>query len=226
VPSLRYSDQMMSHNVTRVLVTVCCMGCLAVLAGCRFSITPPASPADPVTVYLVDYGDTSRVWLPAAEPGSFVEWGYGDWRWYANDKKSLLYGAVIFIWPTDGAIARREWAGSPWASTERDRPRDEIDGYATWVYELPVERSASDALLASLQARYDAQIETQIYNERRETWFVRDDTSYWLGHQSSSVMADWLEELGADASGFTVKARYRVREPGMAYDVRPLADDE
>ncbi|MEL7485509.1 MAG: hypothetical protein AAFN41_14295, partial [Planctomycetota bacterium] len=141
-------------------------------------------------------------------------------------KKSLLYGAVIFIWPTDGAIARREWSGSPWSSPGRDRPRTEIDGYATWIYELPVERSASDGLVASLQARYDAQIETQIYNERRETWFVRDDTSYWLGHQSSSVMADWLEELGADASGFTVKARYRVREPGASYDVRPLADDE
>lgn len=202
------------------VVAVCCVVFAGVLGGCRYSVTPAESVVDPVTVYVVDYGDTSRVWLPTGDADSFVEWGYGDWRWYANDRRSLLYGSVIFIWPTDGAIARREWSGSPWGSSGRDRPRPEIDGYATWIYELPVERAAADALLGSLQSQYDAQIESEIYNERRETWFVRDDTSYWLGHQSSSVMADWLEDLGADTRGFTVRARYRVREPGASYDVR------
>ncbi len=216
----------MKRLATHIAFALGGLGVVAMLVGCRYSITPPSSAADPVTVYLVDYGDTSRVWLPAGEPGSFVEWGYGDWRWYANDRRSLLYGSVVFLWPTDGAIARREWSGSPWASPGRDRPREEIDGYATWIYELPVERSDADALLASLQSRYDAAIESEIYNERRLTWFVRDDSSYWLGYQSSSVMAGWMEELGAEASGFAVKARYRVGEPGASYDVRALPDGE
>ena len=216
----------MNHHATRVLITVCCICVVGLLAGCRYTITPPPSPSDPVRVYLVDYGDTSRVWLPAGGADSFVEWGYGDWRWYANDKKSLLYGSVIFFWPTDGAIARREWSGSPWASPGRDRPRAEIDNYATWIYELDVERKAAEGLRSSLQDRYDRSIDSEFFNERRKTWFIRDNTSYWLGHQSSSVMADWIEDLGASTSGFTVKARYRVREPGGSFDVRRSPEND
>ncbi|MEM9166144.1 MAG: hypothetical protein AAGB48_03885, partial [Planctomycetota bacterium] len=151
---------------------------------------------------------------------AFVEWGYGDWRWYANDRGSLLYGSVIFLWPTDGTVARRAWDGPPWGGGGAGEPRDEIAGYAEWVYELDVDRSAAAELLASLESRYDASRGTEIYNERRRTWFVRDDSSYWLGHQSSSVMAGWLEDLGVDADGFTIRARYRAREPGRAFDVR------
>ncbi|MEM8758562.1 MAG: hypothetical protein AAGF47_12375 [Planctomycetota bacterium] len=190
------------------------------MAGCRYTVRPPVSVLDPVTVYLVDYGDTSRVWLPKDDASAFVEWGYGDWRWYAKDKGSLLYGSVIFFWPTDGTIGRREWGGSPWVDGRVGEPRSGLAGYATWIYELDVERESAGELLAKLESRYDAQRESEFYNERRETWFVRDDTSYWLGYQSSSVMAGWLEDMGMDANGFTVKARYRVREPGRSFDVR------
>lgn len=205
----------------RTLTAVLCV-LLPVLGGCRYTITPPESVDDPVTVYLVDYGDTGRVWLPVPEqPDMFREWGYGDWRWYANDRKSLLYGAVVFIWPTAGTIGRHDWSGSPWGSSGASREiRDEIAGYATWVYELDVERGRAAGLLAELEERFESQIDTELFNDRRKMSFVKDDSSYWLGHQSSSVAAEWMRELGCSASGFTVKARYSVRGGGRAYDVR------
>lgn len=199
-----------------------------VLGGCRYTISPPESVQDPATVYLVDYGDTGRVWLPVpGEPDAYREWGYGDWRWYANDKKSLLYGSVIFIWPTAGSVGRHEWEHSPWGvSGDARLIRDELAGYATWVYELDVERERAAVLLAALNERFDSQIDTEIYNERRKMSFVKDDSSYWLGHQSSSVAAGWLRDLGCDASGFTVKARYRVKGSGRAFDVREATSAE
>ena len=207
----------MSRTLTMLLVLL-----VPVLGGCRYTITAPESVQDPTTVYLVDYGDTGRLWLPVpGEPEAYREWGYGDWRWYANDRKSLLYGSVVFIWPTAGTIGRHEWVGSPWgASGEARQIRDELAGYATWVYELDVDRERALALLASLNERFESQIDTEIYNERRKMSFVKDDSSYWLGHQSSSVAAGWTRELGCKASGFTVKARYRVKGAGRAFDVR------
>lgn len=195
---------------------------LPVLGGCRYTITPPESVVDPVTVYLVDYGDTGRVWLPVPEqPGTFREWGYGDWRWYANDRQSLLYGAVVFVWPTAGTIGRHDWAGSPWGeSGERREIREEIAGYATWVYEVDVERRLAEVLLADLDERFESRGETELFNERRKMSFVKDDSSYWLGHQSSSVAAEWMRALGCEARGFTLKARYGVRGSGRAFDVR------
>ncbi|MCA9279052.1 MAG: hypothetical protein H6815_13825 [Phycisphaeraceae bacterium] len=173
---------------------------------------PPVHVADPTTVYLVDYGDTSRLWLPKDDNNAFVEWGYGDWRWYAKDQQSYLYGSIVFFWPTPGTLARREHDFGPLGAD--GNMLWELDGYATTIHEIDVERSDASELLVELESRFDRQRDSEIYNLNRRMYFVKDASSYWLGHQSSSVMAGWLRKLGCRVSGFAVVADFRVRAPG------------
>ena len=76
-----------------------------------------------------------------------------------------------------------------------------------------------ESLRGELNDRFDRQRSTELFNENRQMSFVKDDTSYWLGHQSSSVMAGWARELGCKVSGFSVRAHYRVKPPGKAIEL-------
>ncbi|MCA9273092.1 MAG: hypothetical protein KDA31_08610 [Phycisphaerales bacterium] len=202
------------RNISAIVFVLCLT--LLQVACTGYTIRPPESVADPVGVYIIDYGDTSRLWLPE-EQGGYTEWGYGDWRWYANDKKSLLYGSVVFIWPTAGTIGTHVRATGPWGSD--GVLLSDLVGYATIVYEIDVERERMESLRGELHDRFDRQRSTELFNENRQMSFVKDDTSYWLGHQSSSVMAGWARELGCKVSGFSVRAHYRVKPPGKAIEL-------
>lgn len=191
--------------VVLVIWGVCGVGCVG------YTIRPPEHVAEPVSVHIVDYGDTSRLWLPEDE-GGFTEWGYGDWRWYAKDRQSLLYGSVIFIWPTTGTLGRHERATGPWGPDGQLLP--DLVGYATHIHTFDVEMSALRDLRAALDERFARQSETEFFNERRQMSFVKDDTSYWLGHQSSSEMAGWAKALGCRVSGFSLRANYDLKPPG------------
>ena len=60
----------------------------ATLTGCVTVVRPPAAPADPVEVYLLDHGRTPSLVLPGGDGGS-TRWAYGDWRWYALGEHGL-----------------------------------------------------------------------------------------------------------------------------------------
>lgn len=202
-----------------VMVAVVLVLAALLLSGCRgYTIRPPVEVAEPVGVHIVDYGDTSRLWLPE-DAGGFTEWGYGDWRWYANDKQSLLYGSVIFIWPTAGTLGRHERETGPWGADGVLLP--DLVGYATHVHSFNVESADMRALRDELDARYESLRSTEIFNERRQMAFVKDDSSYWLGHQSTTVMAGWARDLGCEASGFSLRANYTLKEPGVTAVLEP-----
>jgi len=198
------------------LAIVICLT-LAQTACVGYTVRPPEIVADPVEVYVIDYGDTSRLWLPE-DTGGFTEWGYGDWRWYANDQTNLLYGIIVLTWPTPGTLGRHERATGPWDDEGHLLP--DLVGYAQLVHEIDVERTKMEALRTRLHERYDAQISTEIHNERRQMSFVKDKSSYWLGHQSTTTMAAWLRELGCKASGYSLRANYHLKPPGRTLDLR------
>ncbi len=197
-----------------LLVLLCSV---VTLSGCvGYTIRPPESVQDPIDVHIVDYGDTSRLWLPRDE-GGYTEWGYGDWRWYANDKKSLLYGSVVFTWPTAGTLGRRERDAGPFGVD--GVPSAGLAGYATHVMTFEAERERVEALRRILNERYDAGRDTEIQNEARKMSFVKDGSVYWFGRQSSSEVAGWAKQLGCDVSGYSIRAKYHLREPGTTTPV-------
>ncbi len=182
-----------------------------------YTIRPPESVADPVGIYIVDYGDTSRLWLPE-DQGGFTEWGYGDWRWYANDQTNPLYGIIVLTWPTSGTLGRHERDTGPWGVD--GALLADLAGYAQLVHEIDVERPRMEALRNELNERYESQRSTEFFNERRQMSFVKDDSSYWMGHQSTTVMAGWTRKLGCRASGYSLRANYHLKSPGRTTDLR------
>ncbi|HED53944.1 MAG TPA: hypothetical protein ENJ00_07050 [Phycisphaerales bacterium] len=200
----------------KVEIVLSLMVALAVLSGCRVTVKPPLLVADPVTVYLVDFGDTSRLWLPE-DGGRYTEWGYGDWRWYALDQNDLLYGPIALLVPTQGALGRHDRETGPRLDDGSLLP--DLVGYATDVYIIEIERERSASLSERLRARYNDSIETQHINARRRMSLVQDPSCYWIGHQSTTVVSGWLEELGCDVSGFSLKSNYAVRPPGRHFSM-------
>jgi len=199
-------------RVTRALAAVLILVLsLAQVACVGYTIRPPESVHDPVGVYVVDYGDTSRLWLPE-EAGGFTEWGYGDWKWYAKDEQNLLYGLWTLVWPTAGTLGRHERFAGPFGEDGNLLP--DLAGYATHVHAFDAERERVSALRAELHERFERQNATELFNERRQMSFVRDSSSYWLWNQSTTEVADWTRALGCRATGFSLRANYRLKPPG------------
>jgi hypothetical protein len=55
---------------------------LLLCGGCTTTIVPPRAPADPVSVYVTDYGRHSSILLPDPR-GHLTEYAFGDWNWFA-----------------------------------------------------------------------------------------------------------------------------------------------
>ncbi len=187
--------------------------CVTAMSGCTMSIRPPAAPLDPVTVHLVDYGDTSRLWLPAStgthasrEHESWLEWCYGDWEWYAMDHQSIFHGLIVFVVPTPGALGRREHPSSP-TNDPAVLSASEVQ------YAIIVDRCRAEALSQRLECEFRGHASQAHLNTSRGISFVPTDSPYWLGHQSSTVIADWLRELGCQVDGFCLTATFEVLPP-------------
>lgn len=183
----------------------------ALLGGCGARvITPPAGVGDPVTIRVADYGDTTRILWPwyepadADEPTAWVEYGYGEWGWYANDRMGPARGFAALFLPTDGTLGRRVYRGGPVIPEP---------WYGDGWYDIAVERADVAVVLAELDARYQAAIETEIFNDGRGMTFVRDDTRYHLWHHSGTEASAWLREAGCEVRGLGLVAAWRVKEP-------------
>lgn len=99
--------------------------------------TVPARPAFPVTVYLVDYGRTAGLVLPAGSD-RMIAYVYGNWRYYALRRQGPVAAVAAILWPTQGALGRKEIAGPPGKDTVRAGLDAEIEN----LYALDVEADA------------------------------------------------------------------------------------
>ena len=175
------------------------------VGGCSVRVTPPTAPADPVRVVLVDFGDTSRLVLPRGD-GRWVEYGFGEWKWYALNRESLVRGPAALLWPTRSTLCRYEYPDPsgddpPWTGGERD-------------YAIDVERDSLEALVARLDASFEAGRGKLVHNTRRGMDFVPlDGSGYWYFHNSTTVVASWLRELGCQTRGFSLMSNYRLEAP-------------
>ena len=116
------------------------------LGGCAHRVTPPADPADPVPVYLIDYGRHASLALPAG--GRIEEWFWGDWNYYAAGNRSLGDGLTALFASRGATLGHRDHEGTA------DLARLCTSENAEHVFTFAVERAHVEALRVRLSAKY------------------------------------------------------------------------
>jgi len=180
------------------------------LAGCANRVVPPEHVADPVPVYIVDYGRHSSLLLPAG-PDRLTEYAYGDWDWFASNSTAWTQAIKALFFSAGATIGRRDL----------DDPRDGLPGLlsrigAIRLVRVNVERTRAAALREQLNRRWDRGRDTMIYNPAAELFLVRDSQHYALWHDCNHETARWLREVGCSIWGLNVTSDFVVKGPAAA----------
>jgi hypothetical protein len=181
------------------------LGTVAVHTGCAWKVTPPPTPANPAVAFITDYGRHSRLALQTDE-NTLVEYTFGDWRYYANDERSLWRGVVALVLPGEAGFGRRQ---IPFHPEEQGVTR--IAG-AVRSARIEVEGAKLDALLLQLDERWNRNRETSLFSDLAELHFVKDDASYHLFRNSNHQTAAWLRSLGCEVRGTPILSNFEVEQ--------------
>lgn len=177
------------------LVLHCTLLLLALSGGCGFTVVPPPSPEHPVPVFLLDHGGHASLVLPAE--GGMIRYSYGDWQWYALGRTGPAEGSRALIGPNPAGLSRKMLAFSPTEEALRRALPLAVDE----VFLIPVEAENAARLQGRLEVIFRENRETLHHNEALGIDFVRHPEPYSLSHNSNTVVAGWLRELGAEVRG-------------------------
>lgn len=199
------SGQRRWRRARRGLLTLALIVALPFLAfGCTSSIAPPERPSDPTTVFLLGEAMHSGIVLPPnGRDDEFVEFGYGDWSWFALGNDAWYDAFATVLWPTAGALGRRTF-GARDAATLRSA--------VYWAELSPVVVSAAkaNALRERLQRQFDAGQANAVRRADLGFTFVPMDRSYWFADNCADAAADWFVELGCDVGWAPVRIALEV----------------
>jgi hypothetical protein len=162
------------------------------LAGCSaYRLQAPARVSDPVQAHVLDYGRHASLALPATAH-AWEEWFWGDWNWFAMNRRGVIQGAEALFSSRGSALGRR------WLPV----PAERLSAAAGAVKALciEVERARADALLRQLRTRF-AQARATLVRHPDGREFVLDSARYSLSNTSAHELARWLRQLGVNVRG-------------------------
>ena len=176
-------------------------------AGCTSTVTPPSQVADPVTVFLLGEAMHTGIVLPPLSPtDEFVEFGFGDWSWFALGNDAWYHAFATVLWPTQGTLGRRTFGA---------RTAAELRARVTWATLSAVEVSGAKA--AALRRRLEKEHEDLRKEAVRRPefgWlFVPYDCSYWFGVTCADVAAAWFRELDCTVGWVPIRGGLAVADP-------------
>lgn len=186
------------------VATLACATLVNAAVSCTSTVTPPPAVRDPVTVFLLREALHTGIVLPglqAADP--YVEFGFGDWAWFALAEDAWYDAFATVLWPTHGTLGRREfpaWSASAMADA------------APWAELQPmlIERERATTLRARLQQAFDAGIERRVRRPELRFEFVPFARSYWFADNCADLAAEWLVALGCEVTWRPVRLRLSV----------------
>lgn len=172
----------------------------ATLGGCGAHVVPPtlAPGQEPAVVVLADYGRHSSLIIPRAD-GRATEYAYGQFGWYALNRRAWWKTSFVTLLPNPGALGVRELAPSPDLAATLG---------ARHAYRIAVPRDAAERLARRLDARYAAGEGSPIDNPKTGLVFVRDAETYWVLNNCNTEVAAWLRALGCRVDGPAVWAKF------------------
>jgi hypothetical protein len=188
-----------------VIVVGIILGLLALPLVLTTRVIPPAAPQNPVTVIIVDHGDTASLVLPS-EDGTMIRFAYGDWQWYAMGTTSYFRAIPTLAFPTQGALGRQEMPGpiSEQAIAEQMKVGFEQ------LHPLSIEQDQGTRLRAMLDKSFQQNLESRVFNRGSDMYFVHHRRRYTYFYNSNHMVADWLMELGCQVRGPAYGSRWRV----------------
>lgn len=175
--------------------------------GCTSTITPPSGVADPVTVFVLrEAMHTGIVLPPIAANDEFVEFGFGDWSWFALGNDAWYHVFATVLWPTQGALGRRTFGA---------RTADDLRARVTWAELAPVvvERTKAAALRERLHQRHADRTAEGVWRNDLGWWFVPFDRSYWFPANCADVAAEWFTELDCSVGWAPIRLGLAVAGP-------------
>jgi hypothetical protein len=175
-----------------------CAGAV-LLAACTSVVSAPRATDDDVEVLLVQEGWHSGLVLAAGDPAP-VEWGYGDFRWYALGHDRWFDVLPALFWPTAGTLSRRTWPAG-----ERERRA------AGTVVAFAAPRARVERLARDLEAAFERERASSTWNAEWQTDFVVHRDAFWLFHDCHDATARWLAELGCAVEPALVRAGLSLR---------------
>lgn len=175
-------------------------------SGCAWTVKPPPSPQEPVTVWVTEYGRHSRVALPSGR-STFLEYGFGEWNFYAREQRGFLSTLRAGAGLGSGAFSRRELVPAP------DGTLGPPQTGGTRSASLQAEREAATRLRDRLEARWAANQPRVIVRSADGVPVSSDPQRYHLFANSNHAAADLLRELGCRVSGFPILSNFRVLSP-------------
>ena len=172
--------------------------------GCTSTITPPTAPPHPTIVFLLrEAMHTGLVLPPASDGAEFVEFGYGDWSWFALGNDAWYNAFATVLWPTQGALGQRTFA----AADEREL-RQRV--YWAELFAVTVDGERVDALRARLQQQFEAGLGDAVHRRDLGWTFVPHDRGYWFANTCADVAAEWFRELGCEVGWAPIRASLAV----------------
>ncbi len=173
------------------------------------TVLVPAGPSmDQRSVFVIDHGTHSSLAIETSS-GDMLRFAYGDERYYAKRDTSLGSGAAALLWPTPSTLGRGELL--PPASKEN--LESQLPVVVQIIYELEVQGSEADELIAKLDAIYVAGEQDYIAVPAYGLVFAPHPDSYFWANNSSSVIAGWLREMGVGVFGWGLLASWSVSGP-------------
>lgn len=176
---------------------------ILVATGCARVVKPAVAPADPVAVYLTDYGVHSSLILPVDED-LYVEYAFGDFGYAALNRDGPLdaLGALFFSF---GSGLGRQYL--------RVMPGHESP---TLIYHPKVMRRVTasrervDEVLNTLDARYEAATGPEVFNDLTQITWKRDHQHYSLFNNCNHLTARQLRALDFDVRGLVCSPKFNV----------------
>jgi len=176
---------------------------LVFLTGCAETIHPPVNPTDPATIYVADYGRHSSILLPEKN-GGYVEWAFGDWRWFALGQTKADVALAAILSSPQSTLGRREVPPQP----DEEALKRTLE--ADRLIPVVVSGERAEALEDKLQQRYEKHIQTQVHSDYSNLDHVKDCEHYWALNNCNHLTMRWLKKLGCRVDGFGMMSNFQL----------------
>lgn len=177
---------------------------LSLAVGCA-NVTPPAQrAADPVDVYLTDYGVHSSLILPVDDDGLYVEYAFGDFGYAALNRDGPFDAVGALLFSCGSGIGRQYLRVPP----GEDSPT--LIYFPKKMRRLSASRQRVDQVLVEMNHRYDRAEGKPVYNDLTKITWRRDHQHYSLFNNCNQLTARQLRTLGYGVHGPVLSPAFKL----------------